>query len=182
MKYSKKNKKLPFNITKHENVSSIYFNNIFDNIIKCVELNKKNRIKILDFGCGNGYLKKRLGKNKKIKVIGYDIVRELSDVQNWKLVNFDYFVSCQVFTYFKRKKLENIIKYLKKNRLKSKVIVAITRQGWLNKLGAFILNEPEAHTNFNLTPKQELEILTKYMKIIKKINIFFLTDIYVLEF
>ena len=51
-----------------------------------------------------------------------------------------------------------------------------------NKLGAFILNEPEAHTNFNLTPKQELEILTKYMKIIKKINIFFLTDVYVLNF
>ena len=42
------------------------------------------------------------------------------------------------------------------NRLKSKVIVAITRQGWLNKLGAFILNEPEAHTNFNLTPKQSV--------------------------
>ena len=74
MKYSKKNNKLPFNITKHGNISSIYFNNIFDNIIKCVELKKKNSTKILDFGCGNGYLKKRLGNNKKIKVIGYDIV------------------------------------------------------------------------------------------------------------
>ncbi len=41
MKYSKKNKKLPFNITKHGNISSIYFNNIFDNIIKCIELKKK---------------------------------------------------------------------------------------------------------------------------------------------
>ena len=182
MKYSKKNKKLPFNITEHGNISSIYFNDIFDNIIKYIKQSKKNRVKILDFGCSNGYLKKRLGKNKKIKVIGYDVVKELSDVHNWKSVNFDYFVSCHVFTYLKRKKIENIIKYLKKNRLKSKVIVAITRQGWLNKLGAFILNEPEAHTNFNLTPKQELKILTKYMRIIKKINIFFLTDIYVLKF
>ena len=182
MKYSKKNKKLPFNITEHGNISSIYFNDIFDNIIKYIKQSKKNRVKILDFGCGNGYLKKRLGKNKKIKVIGYDVVKELSDVHNWKSVNFDYFVSCHVFTYLKRKKIENIIKYLKKNRLKSKVIVAITRQGWLNKLGAFILNEPEAHTNFNLTPKQELKILTTYMRIIKKINIFFLTDIYVLKF
>ena len=67
----KKNNKLPFNITKHD-ISSIYFNNIFENIIKCVEL-KKNITKILDFGCGNGYLKKRLGNNKKIKVIGYDM-------------------------------------------------------------------------------------------------------------
>ena len=169
MKYSKKNNKLTFNITKHGNISSIYFNNIFDNIIKCVELKKKNITKILDFGCGNGYLKKRLGNNKKIKVIGYDIVRELSDVQNWKSVNFDYFVSCQVFTYFKKKKFENIIKYLRKNRFKSKVIVAITRQGWLNKLGAFILNEPEAHTNFNLSPKQDWnfnKIYEDYKKLI----------------
>jgi pantothenate kinase len=182
MKYSKKNKKLPFNITKHGNISSIYFNSIFDNIIKCIEQNKSNKIKILDFGCGNGYLKKRLGKNKRIKVIGYDIVKRLSDVQNWKMVNFDYFISCHVFTYFKKESIKNIITYLKKNRPNSKVIVAITRQGWLNKLGAFILNEPEAHTNFNLTPNQELKILTNYMKVKKKINIFFLTDIYVLEF
>ena len=182
MRYSKKNKKLPFNITRHGNISSIYFNNIFDNIIKYIDQSKTNKIKILDFGCGNGYLKKRLGKNKKIKIIGYDIVKELSDVKNWKSVNFDYFVSCHVFTYLKKNQIENIFKYLKKKHLKSKVIVAITRQGWLNKLGAFILNEPEAHTNFNLNPNQELKILTKYMKIKKKINIFFLTDIYVLEF
>ena len=82
----------------------------------------------------------------------------------------------------KEKKIENIIKYIKNNHPKAKVIVAITKQGWLNKIGAFILNEPNAHTNFNLTPEEEINILCKYMKIIKKKNIFCLTDIYLLEF
>ena len=82
----------------------------------------------------------------------------------------------------KKKKIDDIIKYIKKNRPKTKVIVAITKQGWLNKLGAYILNEPDAHTNFNLSPIDEINILSKHMKIIKKKNIFFLTDIYMFEF
>ena len=174
-------KKLPFNITKYGYISSIYFNNIFDNIINIISRNNKKKIKLLDFGCGNSYLKKR-SKNKRLKIIGYDVVKELSDVKNWKTVKFDYFVCCHVFVYLKKKKIENIIKYIKNNHPKAKVIVAITKQGWLNKIGAFILNEPNAHTNFNLTPEEEINILCKYMKIIKKKNIFCLTDIYLLEF
>ena len=182
MKLSKKIKKLPFNITEQRYISSIYFNNILDNMIKIISKNEKKNIKILDFGCGQGYLKKRLKKNKQLKVIGFDVVKELSDVVNWKMVKFDYFLACHVFVYLKKKKFENIIKYIKKYRPKSKVIVAITKQGWLNKLGAFILNEPEAHTNFNLTANEEIDLLCKHMKIIKKVNIFFLTDVYLLEF
>ena len=89
-------------------------------------------------------------------------------------------MSC--FRLFKKKKIDDIIKYIKKNRPKTKVIVAITKQGWLNKLGAYILNEPDIHTNFNLSPIDEINILSKHMKIIKKKNIFFLTDIYMFEF
>ena len=106
----------------------------------------------------------------------------MTEVKNWKKINFDYFVSCHVFTYLKKKQIENIIKYIKKNHPKTKVIVAITKQGWLNKLGAYILNEPDAHTNFNLSPIEEINILRKYMKVIKKKNIFFLTDIYMFQF
>ena len=72
---------------------------------------------------------------------------------------------------FKKKELEDIIKFLKKIS-DTLVIVAITRQGWLNKFGAYILNEPDAHTNANLKPKDEIKILLKHMKLVKKKNIF----------
>ena len=44
--------KLAFNITKHGNVSGIYFNNILENVIKLICY--KRKIKVLDFGCGWG--------------------------------------------------------------------------------------------------------------------------------
>ena len=60
MKSIKNYKKLPFNITKHGFISSIYFNNIFDNIIKLISDNSKRKIKILDFGSGTGSFLKKL--------------------------------------------------------------------------------------------------------------------------
>ena len=172
--------KLAFNITKHGNVSGVYFNNILENVIKLICY--KRKIKVLDFGCGYGYLKKKLKKNKNIKVIGYDIVSQLSDVKDWKRIRFDYFISTQVFVYFTKKKLNELVIYLKKNYPNVKVIITISNQGWLNKLGAYILNEPEAHTNFILTPDQEIGIFKKHMKIIKEKNILFLSKMYLLKF
>ena len=171
---------LPFNITKHGNVSGVYFNNILENVIKLIYYKKK--IKVLDFGCGYGYLKKTLKTNKNVKVIGYDIVKQLSDINDWKKIKFDYFISTQVFVYFTKKKLNQLVIYLKKNYPNVKVIITISNQGWLNKLGAYILNEPEAHTNFRLTPDQEIKIFKKHMKIIKKKNILFLSKMYLLKF
>ena len=98
------------------------------------------------------------------------------------LNNFDYFISTQVFVYFTKKKLNQLVIYLKKNYPNVKVIITISNQGWLNKLGAYILNEPEAHTNFRLTPDQEIKIFKKHMKIIKKKNILFLSKMYLLKF
>ena len=91
------------------------------------------------------------------------------------------FIATQVFLYFKKKKLNELLLDLKKNK-NIRVIITISKQGWLNKLGAFILNEPEAHTNFILTPSEEIQAFTKHMKILKRKNIFFLADVYLLEF
>ena len=53
-----KKKKNFSNITKHGKISGIYFNNILKNIISLI--NTKKIVRILDFGSGNGYLKKKL--------------------------------------------------------------------------------------------------------------------------
>ena len=179
MKKKIKPKKNLFNITKHGFISGIYFNSIFNNIHNLIDAYHK--VRVLDFGCGYGYFKKKFLNNKKIKVINFDIVKELTEIENWKKEKFDYFIATQVFVYFKKKKLNKLLLDLKKKQ-NIRVILTISKQGWLNKLGAFILNEPEAHTNFNLTPDEEIQAFTKHMKILKRKNVFFLSDVYLLEF
>ena len=93
-------KKINFsNITKHGRISGIYFNNILKNIISLI--NTKKKVRILDFGSGYGYLKK-INKKFKIRIINYDIIKELSDINDWRKVKFDYLVSTHVFMYFKK--------------------------------------------------------------------------------
>ena len=53
-------------------LKGIYFNRILNKIIKIGNLKSK---KVLDFGCGTGNLKKKLGNN----VINYDIIPSLSE-------------------------------------------------------------------------------------------------------
>ena len=178
---SKINKnKLQINVTKHGMISKLYFDAVLNGIIKLIDV--KNKVKVLDFGCGYGYLKKKIKREKKIEVINFDIIKELTEIDDWKKVNFDFLVSTHVFGYFKKKKLNKFLLYLKKNYPKIKVILTISKQGWFNKLGALILNEPKAYTNYNLSPKEEIFIFSKHMRIIKKKNILLLSDIYLLEF
>ena len=172
--------KRPSNITKHGIISGLYFNSILNNIIDLF-YTKKN-LKVLDFGCGYGYLKKKLIKNTKIKIINFDIIKRLTDMSDWKKVKFDYLVSTHVFMYLKKKELEKLLIDLKKHNNKLLLIVTISKQGLLNDIGKFILNEKNAHTGTCLQPLNELNILKKKMNIIKKINVFFLSDIYLLRF
>lgn len=135
---------------------------------------------MLDFGCGYRYFKKKLLNNKKIKVINFDIVKELTEIDNWKKKNL-IILLLHKFLYILKKKLNKLLLDLKKKQ-NIRVIITISKQGFLNKLGAFILNEPEAHTNLNLTPSEEIQAFTKHMKILKRKSVFFLADVYLLEF
>jgi SAM-dependent methyltransferase len=168
------------NITKHGVISGFYFNYIIKNIFELILINKK--VKILDFGCGYGYLKKRLKKAKNIKIINFDIIKELTEIDDWKKVNFDYLVSTHVFMYLGPKKLNRLLLDLKNHNKNLKLITIISRQGLLNNIGKFILNEPDAHKGTLLNANNELKILKKKMRIVKKKNILCLSDIYLLEF
>ena len=56
--------KLQINITKHGTISQLYFNILLNGVIKLINVKKKN--KVLDFGCGYGYFKKKIKNEKKM--------------------------------------------------------------------------------------------------------------------
>ena len=79
-------------------------------------------------------------------------------------------------------KIYNLIVYLKKKLPDLRLIVVISRQSFLNNIGKFILNEVNAHKGSKLGPSLELKILKQHCIVLRKINIFFLSDIYLLCF
>ena len=163
-------------VTSYKGISKIYFNYLISEIINIASLDSRN-IKILDFGCGIGQLKKLLGE----KVISFDKVEELSDISDWRDMEFEVMVVNQVFYTFTKEELESLLKELKSRKKRIELVVGISRQGILNNLGKILLGKLNSHSGTKINPKTEIETLLNYCKLIKKRNIFFLAEIYQLE-
>ena len=159
-------------------LKGIYFYKILEKIIKIGNL-KNSDVRVLDFGCGTGKLKKLLPG----KVIGYDILHELSDVSDWKKEKFNVVVANAVFYLFTAEELTSFLEELQKYNSNIKMI-CVTRKKYpiLNNILKYIAGEPDAHADTKLLPKQELDILQKKMRIIKKSDVFLMSNVYLMEF
>ena len=125
------------------------------------------------------YFKKKL---PNINVINYDIIQELSDIVFWNKSDFDVVVANEVFCRFSSDELEQLLCDFKIKNPKLRLIVGISRQSILNKIGKNILGFSEAHEEILLSPHEELNVLRKYMEIINHKSVYFLADVYLLKF
>ena len=164
--------------TEYKGIAKIYFLKILSTIIKLGNL-KNTQQTILDFGCGHGTLAKLVPKSN---IIGYDIIPEWSDISIWEQVPFDIFVSNQTFYLIEKNKLEEIFRKIKELNPSTKLIIGMSRKSTLNKIGMLILNYKNAHDGYKLEPHEEISLIKKYCKIIKKKSVFFLADVYLCEF
>jgi len=163
-------------VTPYSGLSRFYFRRLLERIRDVGELHRPG-IRILDFGCGEGELKRLC---QDASVIGYDIIRDLSDVDDWSNVEFDILVANQVFCTFSEVELESILLELKAHNSRLELIVGISRQGLLNKIGKYLLGRPNAHASTKLQPKQELAILKKHCRILRHEGVMNLADVYLM--
>jgi hypothetical protein len=135
--------------------------------------------KVLDFGCGIGELKRMLGAGK---VVGYDIIPELSDVPHWSGMDFDVLVANEVFYSFSEEVLEALLIELRQKNAALELVVGISRQGLFNNIGKYLLCRPDAHSASQLIAKKEISILKRYCEVIVKDSCMTLADVYFLRF
>ena len=136
-------------------------------------------LRILDFGCGTGELKRLLPSRS---VVGYDVRPDLTETPDWRPLTFDVLVANEVFYGFQERELETLLGELKTRTPRPRLVVGISRQGWLNKAGMVLLGRPKAHSSSRLSPHRELEILKEHCRILDHKGLFGLADVYSLEF
>jgi len=115
-------------------------------------------------------------------VIGYDIVPELSDVEDWRSVAFDVLVANEVFYCFSEEQLELLLLELEEKSKSIELVVGISKQGLLNNIGKHLLGRPDAHSATRIGPKREVEILERHCRINRKKNVMSLAHVYSLSF
>lgn len=165
-------------VTLYSGPSQFYFRGLLRKVIQVGELDRPG-LRILDFGCGRGELKKLLPGGQ---VVGYDVRPEWSDVPDWRPVPFDVMVANQVFYSFQEQDLQALLAEVGKRVPRPRLVVGISRRGWLNKLGMFLLGRRGAHSAARLSPQRELAILQDHCRILARQGVWGLADVHSLEF
>jgi len=95
------------NVTKYSGITGYYFDLLLKEVIKIGHLDRDN-IVILDFGCGFQKLKNHL---PHLNILGFDKIKSLSDIIDWREIDFDVFVANQVFYLMNEKEFRKYINH-----------------------------------------------------------------------
>ncbi|MBU0894308.1 MAG: class I SAM-dependent methyltransferase [Nanoarchaeota archaeon] len=154
-----------------------YFRWKINKVIKISKL-KKNDI-ILDFGCGGGWLEKKL---KNFRIYGYDINPEKTSIKDYKKINPTKIFVLDVFEHIPVLEIEKILDNFKKLNKKFDLIVSIPTENLLSRKIRKLVGKLEVPKEHITKHKEILRILKKTFKLRKKINFFTVSHIFLFEY
>ncbi len=163
--------------TKYIGIKKFYFDRILKGIITIGNLIYSNKI-ILDFGCGE----KRLEFLLKRKIHNYDIKPEYSEIKDYLSLNFDIIIINHVLMYFTKTEIKNFFEEILKKNPNCEFIIGIGKQNFLSKILKNLTFNFKAHEGTMSNYSDQLEVIKKYLYIMKKKNICFMTDIFYAKF
>lgn len=124
----------------YKGFAKIYFNFILEAIIKLGDLRRKTGL-ILDFGCGFGHLKKKLGN----QVIGYDIIPELSDLEDYRDLKPAEVVLNNVLEHLHAEEIKKLLSDFGRMNRQAVLLVCLPTENWLSRIMMRLANYKNAH-------------------------------------
>ncbi len=148
-------------------ITRVYFRTKVWLAIKLAELKKGDVI--LDFGCGGGWLEKKL---KDYEIYGYDINPEKTFIKDYKKTKPDKIFVLDVFEHIPIKEIQKIIDNFKKLNNGLKIIVSVPTENWLSRKIRRFVGKSEVPKEHVTRYREILKILKENFEFKKKINFF----------
>jgi SAM-dependent methyltransferase len=157
-------------------ITLIYFRTKAWLAVKMAGLKKQDVI--LDFGCGGGWLEKKL---KNYEIYGYDINPEKTFIKDYKKIKPDKIFALDVFEHIPEGEIRKILDRFKKLKNKFWLIVTVPTENLLSRKVRKFVGKTEIPKEHITNHKKIFKILKENFKLKKKINFFSVSKIFVFE-
>ncbi len=157
-------------------LTRIYFRTKVWLAVKIAKLRKEETI--LDFGCGGGWLEKKL---KDYKIYGYDINPEKTFIKDYKKIKPTKIFVLDVFEHIPVDEIEKILNSFKKLNNKFLLIVSIPTENLISRKIRRFVGKTEVPVEHITKYKEIIRILRNNFELKKKVNFFTISYIFVLE-
>lgn len=139
---------------------------------------KKSDI-ILDFGCGGGWLERKL---KDYKIYGYDINPKKTFIKNYEKIKPSKIFVLDVFEHIPSEEIEEILEKFKKLNSGFDLIVSAPTENLVSRKIRKFVGKNEVPKEHVTRYKEILKILNENFKLKRKINFFTVCKIFVFNY
>jgi cyclopropane fatty-acyl-phospholipid synthase-like methyltransferase len=125
--------------------------------------------KILDFGCGGGYLKR---SNPRLDIVGYDINPEQTEIKDYTKMHPTKIFTMDVLEHISLEDIQKILDNFKKMNDRFDLIACIPTENLLSRKIRVLVGKSERVSDHITNLKQLKEILRKNFKLEKSRSLF----------
>jgi len=133
---------------------------------------------ILDFGCGGGWLEKKL---EDYEIYGYDNNPKKTFIDDYKEIPATKIFVLDVFEHIPEKEISRLIDEFKKLNKKFDLIVSVPTENWVSRKMRKLVGKSEVPDEHITNHKKIFKILKENLKLKKKINFFTVSKIFIFE-
>src|SRR3990167_821361 len=156
-------------------LGGVYFRKVLSTIIRMGNLEDAPGLKlILDFGCGVGHLKRAL---PFAKVIGYDILPENTDIEDYRYLKPDVIVCNAVLEHLSEAQIRHTLGEFVRMNPNAMLLVALPTENLISKIGMVLTTHMTAHDDHELKLRAVNRVLSEFGSCLERKRVFTMMEV-----